>query len=150
MTVGVVKATRHDPVALIGRQQDRSGHGGAASPVEIRVMFRIEFRDSSEDFTIRIEGRIAAEFADEIRTLVARRNLPTVVVVDISDVTFVDDIGEEVLRWLARIGARFVANNFYSRHVCEALHLPLGRKVATSERPRRAGKVFVSAAESFT
>jgi hypothetical protein len=50
--------------------------------------------------------------------------------VNLSEVTFVDAVGEEVLLWLARIGGEFVAENCYPLHVCERLHLPMARKRA--------------------
>jgi hypothetical protein len=118
--------------------------GGGCFTGGVTVMFRLEFHDASEKLNIRIEGRIAGEFADEIRTLVARRKLPAVVVVDISEVTFLDEVGEEVLCWLARIGGRFVAEKFYSRRVSEALRLPLARKSVTSAPPTRLGKTIAS------
>ena len=38
---------------------------------------------------------------------------------------FIDAIGEEVLLFVKRLGAQFVAETSYSRDVCERLQLPL-------------------------
>jgi hypothetical protein len=38
---------------------------------------------------------------------------------------FIDAIGEEVLLFVKRLGAQFVAETAYSRDVCERLQLPL-------------------------
>ena len=43
-----------------------------------------------------------------------------------SEVTYVDSIGEQVLDWLGRTG-EFVAENSYARDVCERLNLVLVR-----------------------
>ena len=51
--------------------------------------------------------------------------LPPRLVVDLSEVTFIDVTGEKVLSWLGRMGAEFVTQNSYSRDVCERLNLPL-------------------------
>jgi len=47
--------------------------------------------------------------------------------VDITDVTFIDSVGEEVLAFFGRFGAEFVAETSYARDVCERLHLRLAR-----------------------
>ena len=57
-------------------------------------------------------------------------NLPQEFVVEVSELTFVDPLGEQVLSWLERIGARFVADRDYPRNLCERMRLPLARKRA--------------------
>ncbi len=61
----------------------------------------------------------------EVRTLVTRCDSKLELVVDLTDVMFVDAIGEEVLLLARRLGAQFVAETSYSRDVCERLQLPL-------------------------
>jgi hypothetical protein len=63
---------------------------------------------------------------------VTRSKIPLRLVVNLSEVTFVDAIGEEMLSWLARIGGKFIADNCYPLHVCERLHLPMAPKCAGS------------------
>jgi anti-anti-sigma regulatory factor len=88
-------------------------------------MLRVELRNATNTLTLRMEGRLVGTFAEEVRKLVARSNIPRKLVVDVSEVTFVDTVGEQVLAWLGRIGAEFVAESSYPRHVCEGLNLPL-------------------------
>jgi hypothetical protein len=79
---------------------------------------------------MRVEGRFVGPFAKDTRDLLTRCKIPVQLVVNLSEVTFVDAVGEEVLSWLARIGGEFVAENCYPLHVCERLHLPMmGRHV---------------------
>ena len=52
-------------------------------------------------------------FAEDTKAMVVRCKLPSHLVVDLSEVMFVDGEGEEVLLWLARIGAQFVASVRY-------------------------------------
>jgi hypothetical protein len=94
-------------------------------------MLRVEFQNAANTITMRIEGRLVGAFAEEIRTLVARCKIPRELLVDVSDVTYVDAVGEQVLAWLGRIGAEFLADTSYPRDVCERLDLPLA-----SERTR--------------
>jgi hypothetical protein len=91
-------------------------------------MLRIEFHDAANTVTMRLEGRFVGPFAKDARELVTRCKIPPRLVVNLSEVTFVDAVGEEVLSWLGRIGGEFVAENCYPLHVCERLHLPMARK----------------------
>jgi hypothetical protein len=93
-------------------------------------MLRVELQDVGNTVTMRLEGRFVGAFANDTRDLVMRCKIPPRLIVNLSEVTFVDAIGEEVLSWLARIGGEFVAENCYPLHVCERLHLPVAPKCA--------------------
>ena len=95
-------------------------------------MLRVEFQNAANTLTLRIEGRFVGTFAEEARTLVTRCKIPSGLVVDVSDVTYIDDHGEQVLAWLGRIGAEFVADSSYTRDVCERLDLQLAGERARS------------------
>ncbi len=98
-------------------------------PVDWRSpRLRVEFHDAANIVTMRLEGRFVGPFARDTRDLVTRCKIPLRLVVNLSEVTFVDAVGEEVLSWLGRIGGEFVAENCYPLHVCERLHLPMARK----------------------
>ena len=87
-------------------------------------MLRVELHDS----VLKLEGRLAAADAEHIRTLMTRTEPVANVVVDLTEVTFVDSVGEAVLSFLARLGAKFVAETAYSLDVCERLDLRLARR----------------------
>jgi hypothetical protein len=93
-------------------------------------MLRVEYQDVGNTVTMRVEGRFVGAFAKDARELVTRCRISMPLVVNLSEVTFVDAVGEEVLSWFARIGGEFVAENCYPLHVCERLHLPMARKRA--------------------
>jgi hypothetical protein len=93
-------------------------------------MLRVELQDVGNTVTMRLEGRFVGPFVEDTRDLLTRRNVPLRLVVNLSEVTFVDAVGEEMLSWLARIGGKFIAENCYSLHVCERLHLPMASKHA--------------------
>jgi hypothetical protein len=88
------------------------------------MMLLVQFHDGENNLTIQLEGRLVGEFAEEVRDLVMRGEIRRNVIVDLSEVTFVDAVGEAILSWLKRIGAEFVAEALYPRHVCERLRLP--------------------------
>lgn len=91
-------------------------------------MLRVQIRDASNRFLIKIEGRFSGADAEYVQTLMARFNTTLDLVVDITDVTFVDANGEAALRFFKRLGAVFVADNSYSLYMCERLRLPLSDK----------------------
>jgi hypothetical protein len=98
-------------------------------------MLRVEFQDVGETVTMRLEGRFVGLFAEDTRDMVMRSKLPLRLVVDLSEMTFVDAVGEEMLSWLARIGGKFIADNCYPLHVCERLHLPIAPKTCRGLLP---------------
>src|SRR5208282_4085212 len=87
-------------------------------------MLRVETKRLDGALICRLEGRFTGEGAEEVRRLVTRCDSKLELVVDLTDVMFIDAIGEEVLLFVKRLGAQFVAETSYSRDVCERLNLP--------------------------
>src|SRR5271167_3497806 len=88
-------------------------------------MLRVQTQELDGALICRLEGRFTGKGAEEVRTLVTRCDDNLELVVDLTDVMFIDAIGEEVLLFVKRLGAQFVAETSYSRDVCERLQLPL-------------------------
>jgi len=86
-------------------------------------MLRIEYHPVEGIGTFTMQGRLTEGFADYAKELVMRSIAPSTIVVDLSDLTFVDDRGEEVLNLLDRLGVCFEARSCYARNVCERLQL---------------------------
>ena len=99
-------------------------------------MLRMQFYELPDGIKMQLEGRFVREFAEHARTLIRRSVVPSNLVVDLSEVSFVDAVGEEVLLWFKGIGAKFAAESAYSRHVCECLQLPI-------DGDRSAGSQYV-------
>jgi uracil-DNA glycosylase len=90
-------------------------------------MLKVEFHETRHVWTLRMEGRLVGRFAEDARELVVRSKILAGLLVDLSEVTFVDAVGEEVLSWLGQIGGIFLAESAYSLDVCERLHLPVAQ-----------------------
>jgi len=90
-------------------------------------MLRVEMQDSAKALIVRLEGRLTGDSAEYVRMLVTRCNIEGGLVVDLTEVTFVDSIGEEALAFFSRLGAKFVAEDAYTLDVCKRLHLPLAQ-----------------------
>jgi hypothetical protein len=83
-----------------------------------------------------MEGRLVSDWAEQARLLVTKEVIPQGLIVDLSDLSFVDSTGEQLLTWLASVGAEFVADNVYAAYICERLHLPLLENVPARCRQR--------------
>ena len=90
-------------------------------------MFRAEIQWLANGPTLKMEGRLVGDWAEQARLLVTREVVPQGLIVDLSDLSYVDSMGEQLLKWLASVGAEFVAGNVYAAGICERLRLrPLG------------------------
>lgn len=101
-------------------------------------MLRVEISDSAETLILRLEGRFTGNDAEHTRTLAARFAARGKVLVDLTEVVFIDAAGEEVLSFLGQLGAQFVAPNSYVLDVCERLNLgvaPNGGSYLSGEPP---------------
>ena len=87
-------------------------------------MLRMEFYRHADCLELRMEGRFVRDFADHARMLIGDSILPPKLIVDLSEVNYVDAVGEEVLLWFKEIGVKFIAKSAYSHGVCERLRLP--------------------------
>jgi len=102
-------------------------------------MLRVQTQELDGALICRPEGRFTGVGAEEVRTLVTRRDSKLELVVDLTDVMFIDATGEEVLLFAKRLGAQFVAETSYSRDVCERLQLPLiGKRKSNMEVPENS------------
>lgn len=90
-------------------------------------MLRVDTQESDGALICRLEGRFTGAGAEQVRTLTTRCDTKLRLIVDLTEVLFIDAVGEEVLSLLKRLGARFVADTSYSGDVCERLELPLVR-----------------------
>ena len=94
-------------------------------------MLRVETHDSANSLNLKLEGRFTGDDAENTRTLITRCREGMRLVVDLTDVTFIDTVGEEVLSFFGRFGAEFAALTSYTLDVCERLHLRLARDGAS-------------------
>ena len=99
-------------------------------------MLRVQTQESDSTLICRLEGRFTGDGAEEVRTLVTRCDSKLELVVDLTDLMFIDAVGEEVLLFAKRLGAQFVAETSYSRDVCERLELPfIGKRKSNMHEP---------------
>ena len=91
-------------------------------------MFRAQIIQLANGPTLKMEGNLVGQWAEEARSLLTSGPVPKGLVVDLTDVSYVDSVGEKVLTWLASVGASFMAKAVYAASLCERLQLPVHRK----------------------
>jgi hypothetical protein len=92
-----------------------------------------EMHHGANALVLKIEGQLSGNYAEHTRTLIPRCNTELPLVVDLTDVTFVDSAGEGVLSLFGRLGAAFIADDAYARDLCERLNLRLSSQENLSE-----------------
>lgn len=88
-------------------------------------MFRAEIRWLTNGTTLKMEGTLVRDWAEQARSLVTKDVVPEGLIVDLTELSDTDFSGEQLLKWLGAGGAEFVAGNVYMKNVCERLRLPI-------------------------
>lgn len=95
-------------------------------------MLRIDLLDTT---ILRMSGRLAEGCREEVEGIVGAQEALPKMIVDLSQITYIDREGEELLCQLGRRGAKFAADSPYVQHVCERLHLAMPETRAASLDP---------------
>ena len=85
--------------------------------------YAFEIRNSGGTWQIVLEGRLTGDDAEHVRIQITRCPVSVKLIVDLTEVVFIDNVGEQVLSFLGRLGAVFVAPNSYTLDMCERLNL---------------------------
>ncbi len=101
-------------------------------------MFRAELNQLADGSILKMEGRLVGEWANEAKSLLSHGPIPKGLSVDLTDVSYVDEIGERALTWLSSVGAKFVAKSVYAAALCKRLKLPVHNKSAQMQSVFRA------------
>jgi hypothetical protein len=99
-------------------------------------MFRAQIHHLADGPTLTMEGRLVGDWAEQAKSLITNDSVPKGLIVDLSDLTYVDLVGEEVLSWFKSVGAAFIAKGIYASGLCERLQLPLREKSSAPPKQR--------------
>ena len=110
-------------------------------------MLRAEIWWLASGPTLKLKGRLIDDWAKQATSLVTRDVVPKGLIVDLTEVSHLDTAGEQLLKWLGSVGAKFVADSIYALGVCERLRLRLLEKIparpkATVWSNRREGLLY--------
>lgn len=104
-------------------------------------MFRAEILWFANGPTLKMDGKLVGEWAEQARDLVTADVVPKSLIVDLTDVTYVDSAGERLLSWLGSVGAVFEVSGVYAIGVCERLGLSAIQSVFSRRRGSRGEKL---------
>jgi hypothetical protein len=96
-------------------------------------MLKIIFSETPAEERWTLHGRLTHPWLQEFRACWKKNHRTDVrraCVVDLNEVTFIDENGEQLLRMLARHEVQFIANGPYTKHVLD--------HVTAKSRPRRS------------
>ena len=106
-------------------------------------MLRAEIRWLRIGPTLKMEGELVGQWAEQARCLVTAGVVPKGLIVDLNDVSCVDAAGERLLIWLASRGAVFAASTVYAIAIRELLGLPTAQMVTARRHESKEGKSSV-------
>ena len=87
-------------------------------------MLKISITKTPAEMRWVLQGRLVEPWVSELRTnwkKAYRSRKVCRCIIDLNDVTSVDQAGEKLLRAMLRKGAQLIARGLYIRHVLEAL-----------------------------
>jgi ABC-type transporter Mla MlaB component len=88
-------------------------------------MLRVAYSDTTGSQRWTLCGRLTGPWVDELRTLwrQLRERAPRAgAIVDLSQVTFVDEAGEALLAEMQSAGSEFIARGVENKHLLESLN----------------------------
>ncbi|MFY9732484.1 MAG: hypothetical protein WBQ04_23005 [Candidatus Acidiferrales bacterium] len=106
-------------------------------------MLRVDIRDSANALSLKLEGRFTGNDAQNTCALMARCHDGMTLIVDLTEITFIDSVGEEVLSFFGQFGAEFVAETSYALDICERLHLRLARDLEPNTKKANTAHISV-------
>jgi hypothetical protein len=107
-------------------------------------MFRAEILWLANGPTLKMEGRLAGEWAEEARRLVTTGLVPKGLIVDLTEVSYIDSKGEGLLSWLGSVGAVFLASGLYTIAVCERLGLSPMQRISARRHGSKEEKSSIT------
>ncbi|HEX3472775.1 MAG TPA: hypothetical protein VHT28_16455 [Silvibacterium sp.] len=85
-------------------------------------MLKITISETRAEMRWILQGRLAGVWVDELRTSwkkKPRSQNATPYVIDLNDVTFIDQRGERLLRAMSKRGVQFIATGIYIKYVLQ-------------------------------
>ena len=80
----------------------------------------------TDKVVLKLEGRLVGPWVEELRNTVWRTNgSREPLEIEVADLMFADEEGENALSWLHRLGARFRGRGPFSGYLLDRLNIPL-------------------------
>jgi len=111
-----------DPAANHGRARCRWDAGESSKREGAVNVLKITIDETSTEKRWILQGRLVGLWVSELRRTWKKTHRPEnnrPCVVDLNDVTFIDEKGVRLLRAMSKQGAQFVATGIYIKHVLQ-------------------------------
>jgi hypothetical protein len=85
-------------------------------------VLKIIISETPEETRWILQGRLVGDWVDELRTSwkrKPRRQTAVPCVIDLNDVSFIDQKGERLLRAMGKKGAQFIATGIYIKYLLQ-------------------------------
>src|SRR5579872_2356463 len=102
-----------------------------SSAIRGEAMLRVSHTDNSSGLRWTLCGHLAGPWVEELRACwnYARDHAPRArAVVDLTEVTFIDEAGETLLAEMERAGTEFVATGVENKHLLSSLRQQNGKR----------------------
>jgi hypothetical protein len=86
-------------------------------------MLRITLPEAANGEVYKLEGRLTGRWVQELLRVVRQSGAGQGTIFDLREVLYVDSSGESALQHLSTLGARFIAESAYGKHLCDHLNL---------------------------
>jgi hypothetical protein len=110
---------------------------------EVMPMLRVAYSDTADGQCWTLCGRLAGAWVGELRSLwiLVRKRAPRArALVDLKEVTFIDESGEKLLAEMELSGAEFVATGVENKHVIASLRNGASRPLRRTLEDLCAGR----------
>jgi hypothetical protein len=88
-------------------------------------MFGTEILDAANGPTLKMRDRLVVGWAEQAKALITTCSVRKGLAIDLTDVSYTDSVGEQVLSWFKSIGAASEAEASYPLASATGLALPL-------------------------
>jgi len=105
-------------------------------------MFRAQVLWLENGPTLKLQGKLVGDWAKEAMRLVTADVIPEGLVVDLTEVTYIEPSGECLLSWLGGIGAKFLVTGVYTAAICERFGLPIVQRMSSRRYRSKEEKSF--------
>jgi len=90
-------------------------------------MLRATSSYKNDGLGLELEGRFIGAWRVQVKSIVSRHFVRNGLLVDFSEVTYIDSVGEQLRLWLRDSHAKFVTETCHACDICERLQLAVQR-----------------------
>jgi hypothetical protein len=109
-------------------------------------VLKITMKETPAERRWVVQGRLVGPWVSELRTIWKRTRRirdKRICIIDLNDVTFIDNGGERLLRAMSKKGAQLIAEGVYIKHVIEQVKnswMPLAERMARNSSSDRMAR----------